>query len=77
MYFLLFKGMIDLISVCHTDTRIIFQEFPRMGSIACLLVFVQDDLFFGIHKTGTVYPHPVLTAGRTTVFIDEDGRFIL
>ena len=54
IFFLLFKGMIDLISVCHTDARIVFQEFPRMGSIACLLVFVQDDLFFGIHKTGTV-----------------------
>lgn len=71
----LFKGMIDLISVCHTDARIIFQEFPRMGSIACLLVFIQDDLFFRVHKTGTVYPHPALAAGRPTVFIDEDGCF--
>lgn len=76
VFFLFFKGMIDLISVCYTDTRIIFQKFLRTGNIACFLVFIQDDLFFRVHKTRTVYPHPALAADSTSVFIQiylEDG----
>ena len=38
--------MVDLITICYTDAIVSFQEFPWMGCISCLLVFIQDNLFF-------------------------------
>ena len=61
--------MVDLITVCHADTIISFQEFPRMGCISCLLVFIQDDLLVMIQMPGTVYPHPAFGTGFPSIMV--------
>ena len=68
--------MVDLVPVRDTNARVIFQEFPGMGGIACFLVFVQDDLLFRVHKPGSVAPHPAFASGWTPVFVHEDWCFI-
>ena len=69
-----FKRVVDLIAIRYTDSIEFLQEFPWVACIAARLVFVQNDLFIGIHSATAVDPHimfgplgPVLFCKRTGV----------
>lgn len=51
---LVFNRVVDLIPVCDAYPAEILLEFLRMASVACPLVFIQDDLPVCIHPSGAV-----------------------
>ena len=76
VFFFFCQSVINLISVCHTNACVILQKFPRMRSITCFLIFIQNDLLICIHKTGSINPHPAFASGRTPIFVDKDRCLI-
>ena len=47
-----------------------------MGRISGPLVFIQNDLLFRIHMTGTVYPHVALRTSTTAISVYKNRRLI-
>ena len=68
--------MVDLIPIRNTDTGVILQEFPRVGCIPCLLIFVEDNLFILIQMTRTVDPHIAFGACRPPVTVYQNRSLI-